>query len=165
MLYGIGAVAASLPESLHKSRLRFYKSKSSFHKSGIRFHKSGTCFYKSPSCETKSGSCPCKLRISDGKQNFVKLCRRFVKANRRDVRSTSRLPHDGLARIYLYVHSVRKKHSPVHQRLFFPLISISFECEGLRRKAFTPPVSCCEHFTPLPFTPEKTENQRETSIL
>ena len=101
----------SLPESLHKSRIRFYKSKSSF-------HKSGTCFYKSPSCETKSGSCPCKSRICDGKPVF---CEDKAENLWRQVSemcgSLFCCSIIWLARIYLYVHSVRKKHSPVHRLL------------------------------------------------
>ena len=111
-------MVTSLPESLHKSRLRFYKSRSSYHKSGIRFYKSGTCFYKSPSCETKSGSCPCKSRICDGKPVF---CEDKAENLWRQVSemcgSLFCCSIIWLARIYLYVHYVRKKHSPVH-RLF-----------------------------------------------
>ena len=105
-------------ESLHKSRLRFYKSKSSFHKSGISFHKSGTCFYNSGSCEIKSGSSLCKSRMCEGKPEF---CEDKAENLWRQVSemcgSLFCCSIIWLARIYLYVHYVRKKHSPVH-RLF-----------------------------------------------
>ena len=135
-------------ESLHKSRLRFYKSKSSF-------HKSGTCFYKSPSCETKSGGV-------HASREFVKVNQYFVKISRRDVRSTFRLLYN-MARAHIFIRSYCSEkaftRSPVAR---FPLIYMDFACEGLRRKAFTPPASSCEHFTPQSFTPETAGNQRFT---
>ena len=80
-------------------------------------------------------------------REFVTVNQYFVKISQRDVRSTFRLLCN-MARAHIFIRTFCSEkaftHSPV---VHFPLISISFACEGLRRKAFTPPVSICEHFT------------------
>ena len=73
-----------------------------------------------------------------------------MKASQRDVRLTFLLLHN-MARAHIFIRTLCSEkaftRSPV---VHFTLISISFACEGLRREAFTPPVSICEHFTPYP---------------
>ena len=149
----------SLPESLHKSRLRFYKSKSSF-------HKSRTCFYKSQSCEIKSGSSPCKSRMCEGKPEFCEdkaenlwrqvseICGSFFCCS-----------IIWLARIYLYTYIMFGKSIHPFTGCSFYIDFHQFCVWRLAPWSIHASVSCCEHFTPLPFTPETTENQRETSIL
>ena len=62
-----------------------------------------------------------------------------MKASQRDVRLTFLLLHN-MARAHIFIRTFCSEkaftRSPV---VHFPLISISFACEGLRREAFTPP--------------------------
>ena len=88
-----------------------------------------------------------------------------MKASQRDVRLTFLLLHN-MARAHIFIRTFCSEkaftRSPVAR---FPLNYMGFACEGLRREAFTPPVSSCEHFTPQSFTLETSGNQLFTHIL
>ena len=98
-------------------------------------------------------------------REFVTVNQYFVKISQRDVRSTFRLLYN-MARAHIFIRTFCSEkaftRSPVAR---FPLNYMGFACEGLRREAFTPPVSSCEHFTPQSFTLETAGNQRLTYIL
>ena len=137
-------MVTSLPKAFTSPGLDFTSPRVVFTSPGLDFTSPGLVF------------------ISRG---VLKPSRGVVKPSRRDVRRTLRLLYN-MARAHIFIRTFCSEkaftRSPV---VIFPLISIGFEREGLRREAFTPPVSSCEHFTPQSFTLETAGNQQVTHIL
>ena len=159
-LYGAGVVLWSLPcpKAFTSPGLDFTSPGVVFTSPGLDFTSPGLVFTNRRVVKPSRG-------VVHASREFETVNQYFVKTSRRDVRSTFRLLYN-MARAYIYIRTICSEkaftRSPVAR---FPLNYMGFACEGLRREAFTPPVSNCEHFTPQSFTIETFGNQRFTHIL
>ena len=160
-----GAVVISLPKAFTSPGLDFTSPRVVFTSPGLVFTSPGLVFASRRVVKPSLGSSQCKSRMCEGKPEF---CEDKAENLWRQVNemcgSLPGCPMMG-SRAYIYTYIMFGKSIHPFTGCSFYIDFHQFCVWRLAPWSIHASVSCCEHFTPLPFTPETTENQRETSIL